>query len=176
VTFSNASFSPAEGGAISARSGVRFSGFDLFARRWRKTQANAARAITTIVEATPIPADAPADRPEDGGSEAGGGADDVICDELGNVCDDPDPTLDDFVVTVSPADVTALVMLKMFVAESVTMVPSAHTAIANWFENRRSLVVPTIHLKKVASTWSSVSRFSFKLCASNCKTVHNYAL
>ena len=52
---------------------------------------------------------------------------------------------------------SALVMLKRSVAESVTLAPAAHTAIAKTGEAERSLRVPTSHGKLVAPTWSSAT-------------------
>lgn len=46
-------------------------------------------------------------------------------------------------------------MLNTSVAESVSRAPSSHTARENREEEARFLVVPTIHVKEVASTWSS---------------------
>jgi hypothetical protein len=52
--------------------------------------------------------------------------------------------------------VSARVMFRMPVAESVTVAPSAQTAMENKGEYERSLLVATVHGKDVALTWSSV--------------------
>ena len=54
----------------------------------------------------------------------------------------------------------ALVMTKTSVAESVSKAPSSHTAMEKRGETERSVVVPTIHVKLVASTWSSAAVIS----------------
>ena len=111
----------------------------------------------------PIPADAPAERPEEDGVGGGGGGGseaagpvgrDLVIDEPAVVCGGDDGAVVEVWLGVVPA-ATRLVILKMLVAESVTRVPADQTATANWFEKLISLVVPTIHRKKVWLTWSS---------------------
>jgi hypothetical protein len=78
-------------------------------------------------------------------------ADDVKNQDVDDENVDDEDDVEDAVLEL----VSALVMLKRSVAESVTVAPSSHTAIAKTGEAERSLRVPTIHEKLVAPTWSS---------------------
>lgn len=114
----------------------------------------ATSAMTPRAAPTPIPAPAPAERPEDDGAGASGDGDpDADDDGDGDGVDDVVPeVVPEGWPGLGAATAARLVILKMLVAESVTMVPPTHTSMANWLENPRSLVATTIHRKKVCES------------------------
>jgi hypothetical protein len=87
---------------------------------------------------------------------AAAGGVDVLSDvvavdgESGEDVDDADVVVDPVLLVL--VSVSARVMLKMLLDESVTWAPSSQTAMANMGEIARSLVVPTIQEKDVAPT------------------------
>lgn len=119
-------------------------------QRRPRNQPPASRESAATVAPTPTPTAAPVDKLElvaAGWSVVGGGVEDVVDDEnevnIGGVVAE---AVEDCAVLLDDVPATALAMVKMSVAESVSRVSSSQTAMENRGETERSLVVFTVQV------------------------------